>query len=188
MNKKEITKILKAELDNKRFEHTLGVAYTSACLAMQLGMDVEKAYMAGLLHDCAKGMSDKERISYCKKNKIDITDVELQNPSLLHAKAGAYMADKRFGIDDEEICQAIRYHTTGRPGMTELEMIVFVADYIEPNRNHDDELPAIRKEAFDKLEVATCHIYRNTLEYLKKSTKALDPATKEAYQYYSENI
>lgn len=188
MTKKEITKILKEELDNKRYEHTLGVAYTAACLAMNMGMDVEQAYMAGLLHDCAKGMSDKERLAYCKKHKIEISDVELDNPSLLHAKAGAYMAQKRFGVEDVDICSAIRWHTTGRPNMTDLEMIIFVADYIEPNRNQDPDLPTIRKEAFDRLDRATCHIYKNTLEYLTRTTKALDPTTKEAYLFYSENI
>lgn len=186
MTKREISKILKNELDKNRYEHTLGVAYTASCLAMRYDVDSTKAYMAGLLHDCAKGMSDKERLTYCKKNKIEVSDVELENPSLLHAKAGAYMACNRFETDDDEICDAIRFHTTGRAGMSLFEMIVFVADYIEPNREHDPELSVIRKEAFDNIEKATLHIYKNTLEYLSKSTKALDPTTKEAYTYYSE--
>lgn len=188
MNKKEITKILKKDLDKNRFVHTLGVAYTASCLAMKYSLDVDKAYMAGLLHDCAKGMSDKERLEYCKSNSIEITSVEMENPSLLHAKAGAFMANNRFEIDDKEICDAICYHTTGKPKMSLFEMIIFVADYIEPNREHDPELPDIRKEAFENIEKATLHIYKNTLEYLSKSTKALDPTTKEAYLYYSEIV
>lgn len=188
MTKKDIYKRLQDELDNKRFVHTVGVAHTAACLAMSRGVDEEKAFMAGLLHDCAKGLSDKERLDYCKKNGIEVSDVEKANPSLLHAKVGAHMAKAIYDVDDEEIISAIRFHTTGRQAMSELEEIVFVADYIEPNRDHDKELPSIRKEAFDKLHRATCHIYRNTLEYLSGSSKTLDPTTKEAYIYYSEII
>lgn len=186
MTNKKIIEILKDELDYKRFEHTLGVAYTAACLAMKYEVDSDKAYMAGLLHDCAKGMSDKERLLYCNKYKIEVSDIEKENPSLLHAKAGAYMAENRFEITDSDICSAIRFHTTGRPEMSVLEMIVFVADYIEPNRKHDPELPVIRKEAFENIDLATLHIYENTLKHLEKSTKALDPTTKEAYCYYSK--
>lgn len=184
MNKKEITKDLKEILDYKRYEHTLGVATTASCLAMKYGYDIDKAYMAGLLHDCAKGMTDKERLSYCKKNQISITDVERDNPSLLHAKVGAHLCTAKYDIDDAEICEAIKWHTTGRPDMSLLEEIIFVADYIEPNRNHDTELTDIRKEAFEFLHVATHHIYKNTLKYLEKSTKRLDPMTNEAFLYY----
>ena len=188
MTKKDILKELKDSLDAKRYEHTIGVAYTAACLAMAYGMNPEQAYLAGLLHDCAKGLSDKERLNYCKKHNIEITDVESANPSLLHAKVGADMAKRQYDIDDTAILDAIRYHTTGKPNMTKLEEIIFVADYIEPMRNHDPELAMIRKEAFDKIESAIIHIYRNTLEYLKSSSKVLDDTTRQAYIYYSENI
>ncbi len=188
MTNKDIIKSLKKRLDSKRFEHTLGVAYTASCLAMRYGFDINRAYIAGLLHDCAKGMSDKERIAYCESNSLTISDVERLNPSLLHAKVGAHLAEHEYDIEDKEIISAIYYHTTGRCNMSLLEEIVFVADYIEPARNHDKELDAIRSEAFTNLSRATYHIYSNTLKYLEQSTKALDPATHEAYIYYSENI
>lgn len=188
MTKKDLLKELKETLDAKRYEHTIGVAYTASCLAMTYGLDPEQAYLAGLLHDCAKGLSDKERLSYCKKHNIDVTEVEKVNPSLLHAKVGAHMAATHYGVKDNAIIDAIRFHTTGRPEMSKLEEIVFVADYIEPGRNHDPELPAIRQEAFSKLERSIVHIYRNTLEYLGTSSKVLDDTTRQAYIYYSENI
>lgn len=188
MTKKDINKRLKKALDDKRYEHTIGVAYTASCLAMRYGIDANKAYMAGLLHDCAKGLSDKERIEYCNKNDIVISNVENDNPSLLHAKVGAHMAEHVYEVDDKEITSSIRWHTTGHVDMSLLEEIVFVADYIEPNRNHDPELDKIRKEAFTVLHEATYHIYKNTLEYLKKSTKVLDPTTREAYNFYKDLV
>ena len=188
MNNKEIICRLRKELDFKRYEHTCGVAYTSAALAMRWDADVYKAYLAGLLHDCAKGMSDDDRLDICKKKGIYVSEVEHDNPSLLHAKVGAYLAKTVYEIDDEDILSAITYHTTGRAEMTLLEKIVFSADYLEPNRNHDPELPMIRRMAFTDLDEAILKIYENTMRHLKNSTKVLDPTTEEAYRYYQEYV
>lgn len=184
MNKEDITNLLLKALDNKRFLHTLGVADTAACLSMKYGYDMEKAYMAGLLHDCGKGMDDKEKIDYCHKNGIEINSSELDNPSLLHAKVGAHLAEFKYGVADKDIISAIRWHTTGRPNMDILEEIIFAADYIEPNRNHDKDLHIIRSECFENLQTGICHIYKNTLEFLKYSLKSVDPTTNEAYLFY----
>ena len=188
MNNKEIICRLRKELDFKRYEHTCGVAYTSAALAMRWDADVNKAYLAGLLHDCAKGMSDDDRLDICKKKGIYVSEVEHDNPSLLHAKIGAYLAKTVYEIGDEDILSAITYHTTGRAEMTLLEKIVFSADYLEPNRNHDPELPMIRRMAFTDLDEAILKIYENTMRHLKNSTKVLDPTTEEAYRYYQEYV
>ena len=188
MNNKEIICRLRKELDFKRYEHTCGVAYTSAALAMRWDADVNKAYLAGLLHDCAKGMSDDDRLDICKKKGIYVSEVEYYKPSLLHAKVGAYLAKTVYEIDDEDILSAITYHTTGRAEMTLLEKIVFSADYLEPNRNHDPELPMIRRMAFTDLDEAILKIYENTMRHLKNSTKVLDPTTEEAYRYYQEYV
>lgn len=186
MDNNDIIKALNSKLDQKRFNHTMGVANTAACLAMSEGYDVGKAYLAGLLHDCAKYMTDDEYIAYCEKHDIEMTDVERLNPALLHSKAGAYIAGKKYGVTDEEVISAIRWHTTGHPGMTKLEAIVFLADYIEPNRDHDPELKRIRLEAFDDIDRAIYHVYVNTLKHLNNSGKSLDPATNETYLYYKE--
>lgn len=184
MNKKDIVKKLKDSIDSKRYEHTLGVAYTAASLAMKYDYDVNTAYMAGLLHDCAKGMTHKERLEYCRKYNIDVTNVEYDNPSLLHAKVGARMAYEEYEIDNSDIIDAIRYHTTGRAQMSLLEEIVFVADYIEPNRDHDNDLTVIRKKAFEDLHKATLHIYKNTVSYLESGYNSIDTTTMDAYNYY----
>ncbi len=183
---KDIHKSLKRELDNKRYTHTVGVAYTAASMAMKWGVDVSDALIAGLLHDCAKGMSDKERLSYCKNEKLPVTEVEKANPGLLHAKVGAHLAKVKYGVTNDEILSSITYHTTGRCGMTLFEQIIFIADYIEPNRMPLPEIDQIRKEAFEDIDVCTWHIYKNTLAHLYSNTKALDPATEEAYNYYCE--
>ena len=186
MSIKDIHKDLKNELDNKRYVHTNGVAYTAACMAMKWGVNVNDALLAGLLHDCAKGMSDKERIAYCKDKKIPITDVEKANPGLLHAKVGAHLAKVKYGVENEDILSSITYHTTGRCDMSIFEQIIFIADYIEPNRMPLPEIEQIRKEAFEDLNVCTWHIYKNTLAHLYANTKALDPATEKAYAFYCE--
>ncbi len=182
----DITGQLFDRLDKKRFLHTLGVASTAACIAMSLGYDIRKAYLAGLLHDCAKYMDDSEYVAYCEKHDIDVEDVEAKNPALLHAKVGAYQAHKKYGIVDGDVLSAIRWHTTGRPAMTELESIVFLADYIEPGRSCDPDLPVIRKEAFEDINKAICHVYHNTMNHLTQSDKTLDPMTEKAYLYYMD--
>ena len=145
---RKIRKAVQKAQDAKRFEHTLGVEYTAAALAMRYGSDIDSARAAGLLHDCAKCLSDEKRLSICRKNHIPVTEVERKNPFLLHAKAGAYLAREKYGIKDPDILNAIRSHTTGRKNMSLLEKIIFVADYIEPGRKHAPNLTDIRKLAF----------------------------------------
>ncbi len=180
----KIKKDLSKELDNKRFEHTLGVAYTAACMAMRYGADMEQAYLAGLLHDCAKCMSHEERVRYCKKHDIEVTDIEYKNPTLLHAKVGAHMCKEKYDVKDEAICNAVRFHTTGKPDMTLLEKIIFIADYLEPNRNEAENLPLVRSQVFCNIDDALCTILKDTLLYLDDSDKVIDPMTLETYNFY----
>ncbi len=187
MAKSDIQKIkkeLSKELDNKRYEHTLGVAYTAACLAMRYDCDMNKAYIAGLLHDCAKCMSHEERLNYCKKHNLEITDIEKKNPSLLHAKVGSEMCRRKYDIKDEEICNAVRYHTTGCPNMTLLEKIIFIADYLEPSREDAENLPEVRKQVFCDLDETLRIILKDTLSYLEESKKVIDPMTAQTYEFY----
>lgn len=100
--------------------------YTAAALAMRYGEDVERAQIAGLLHDCAKCMENDKLLSACEKYHLPATDVEKRNPYLLHARVGSYLAKKEYKIEDPEILSAILYHTTGRPGMTLLEQIILL--------------------------------------------------------------
>lgn len=188
-NFEEINCKLQKELTKRRYTHTLGVSYTAAALAMKYGYDIKKAQVAGLLHDCAKCNTDEKMLEKCKKNKIIITDIEKRNPYLLHAKLGACLAKKQYGIEEEEILSAIAYHTTGKPAMSELEKIVFVSDYIEPNRKEIWGLSQIRKMAFENLDEAVFMILDNTLSYLKEESgkKEIDSMTEEAFEYYRKN-
>ena len=106
MEVKEIKKKLKKSLDKQRYQHTLGVMYTAGCLAMANGYSIEKAMLAGLLHDCAKCLSTEKKIGLCVKKNIDITEVEISNPGLLHAKAGMVLAEEEYGIKDAQILHA----------------------------------------------------------------------------------
>lgn len=191
MQETEIYKLqnkMKKSLEPKRYEHTLGVAYTAANLAFIHGQDDKKAMIAGLLHDSAKCISHQKRLSICKKNEIAITKVEEQNPVLLHAKVGAFFAKEKYGIEDEDILDAIIYHTTGRPQMSSLEKIVYVADYIEPHRKKLPRITEIRKMAFEDLDMAVYMILENSLLYLEKGNAKIDPTTKETYEFYKKVI
>lgn len=181
---KKLRRAMEKRQDSKRFEHTLGVEYTAAALAMRYGCDVQDAQIAGLLHDCAKCLTDEKRLSICRKRRIPITAVEKKNPFLLHAKVGAYLAQKKYGIKNQDILNAIRSHTTGRRNMSTLEKIVFIADYIEPGRTHAPNLAEVRQLAFVDLDKAFLRILEDTLDYLNDTGGDIDPMTEETWNYY----
>lgn len=187
-NLKKIRKEMEKELTAKRYEHTLSVAYTAASLAMVHDADPGSALMAGMLHDCAKCLSTKKLISICEKNNLPMTEIEMQNPAaLLHAKAGSFLAHEKYGIDDEDILNAIKYHTTGRPNMSRLEKILYIADYIEPGRKHAANLGQIRQMAYQDLDQTLFKILEDTLSYLMSAGGQIDSMTKETYEYYKLN-
>ncbi|MBQ6734078.1 MAG: bis(5'-nucleosyl)-tetraphosphatase (symmetrical) YqeK [Lachnospiraceae bacterium] len=183
-----LRKKLEKLLDEKRMEHTIGVAYTAASLAFVHGYDPHKALLSGMLHDCAKYLDDAQMLTLSKKHAIPVSEAEEMAPSLLHAKLGAFFAATEYDVTDEEILDAIRCHTTGRPGMNLPEKILFVADYIEPNRKELPRIDEIRKEAYTDLDLSILHITEDTLAYLKEKAKTLDPQTAETHAYYRELI
>lgn len=184
---KKLRKEMEKVQDAKRFEHTLGVEFTAAALAMRYGADIRSAQIAGLLHDCAKCLSDEKKISICEKHNIKFSEMERRNPFLLHAKVGSFLAMEEYGVTDSDIVNSILNHTTGRPGMSLLEKIIFVADYIEPGRKQAPNLEEIRGEAFIDLDEALLHILKDTLAYLKDGEGELDPMTQKTYDYYVLN-
>lgn len=184
LDTRKIKKQLAKALDQKRYEHTLGVAYTATALAMCYGENIEKAELAGLLHDCAKCMDNEKRIHICEKYNLTISEAEQRNPFLLHAKVGAHLAGKKYNVEDEDIINAILYHTTGRPEMSLLEKIVYIADYIEPARDQAPNLETIRYLAFHDLDKALIKILEDSLIHLKASEKEIDPMTQKTYDYY----
>ena len=177
-------KLLKDSISKKRYLHSIGVSDTAACLAMRYGYDIRNAALAGLLHDCAKGLGVDELFETVTRAGIEISPIERDNPELLHSKAGSVVAKEKYKITDEEILGSIYYHTTGRPDMTLLEKIIFTADYIEPNRCNIPALDQIRKMAFSDIDNAIVLICKNSIEYLKRASKLIDGITVETYEFY----
>lgn len=177
---------LAKKLNASRYEHTISVSYTCMALAMRYGCDLDKAELAGLLHDCAKYYNDGTLIKKCEKQKLLLSEDEKKAPAVLHAKYGAWVAEQKYGISDPDILGAIRWHTTGKPEMTLLEKIVFTADYIEPRREKAADLPLVRPLAYCDLDECVYQILKDTLDYLGEKGGNVNPMTNEAYEYYRQ--
>lgn len=171
-------------MDDNRYQHTLGVMYTCASLAMRYDADIQQAMLAGLLHDCAKCIPNSKKLKLCEKHNIQMTEVERRNPFLLHAKLGAFLAMHEYKVQDKSVISAILNHTTGKPEMSLLDKIVYVADYIEPGRDKAPNLPEIRKLAFVDLDLTLYRILHDTLSYLDEGKGETDSMTQKAYEYY----
>lgn len=188
MNSKilSIREDLASRLKPGRYEHSLSVSFTCMALAMKYGFDLDRAELAGILHDCAKCYDNTVIIEKCRKYGLELTEGELQAPSVIHAKLGAFLAEHRYGVTDPEILSAIACHTTGKPEMSLLDKILYIADYIEPRRNKVEALPEIRRLAFEDLDEALFQIMEGTLHYLESSGSYTDTMTQKAYHYYKE--
>ncbi len=185
MKYKQIEEDLRMILKPSRFEHTMGVVDTSVRLARIYGCNVKKARYAALLHDCAKSMDDSQKIALCREYGVPISESESENPSLLHAKCGAILAKYRYGIDDEKILHAIAVHTTGAPKMNKQDKILFISDYIEPNRTTAPHLDELRVLAEHNMNETVYRILEDTVSYLNsRNDQAMDPTTIKAYKYY----
>ncbi|MCR5431234.1 MAG: bis(5'-nucleosyl)-tetraphosphatase (symmetrical) YqeK [Lachnospiraceae bacterium] len=179
---------MRKNLSEHRASHIRGVAIESRRLAVRYGYDPRKAFLAGYLHDCAKGFTKEENEFYVNKYNIDVPAEEWSiGNSLIHSKVGAFFAKEYFGVEDKEILDAIYYHTVGRPEMTLLDKIVFTADYIEPERDQNSFVPlsVLRPLSYEDLDKAVCEILRCCYEYItKKSSNYVSPDTKKTYDYY----
>lgn len=186
MELNEIKKKLSENLKESRYDHTVGVAYTAAAMAMAFGADIQKAFMAGMLHDCAKGYPLERQKELCGIYGIPLTKERRESPQLLHSALAPHIARDCYENEDKEIASAIECHTTGKPGMTLLEKIVFVADYIEPGRKEIPGLSGVRQLAFSDIDQCLLRILESTMQYLESRNQNIDPKTKETYQYYKE--
>lgn len=182
----KLEKKLKKYMDEERFIHTQGVMYTACALAMCHNADMNRARLAGLLHDCAKCIPNSKKLKICQRENIPVSAAEEASPDLLHAKLGVYISKEKYGVTDREVRQAIRYHTTGRPEMTLLEKIIYIADYIEPGRDKAPNLPTVRRLAFQDLDETMYVILKDTLEYLEHGSGTIDATTRQACRYYQE--
>lgn len=184
MNIGEIEQKLKLNLKPERYRHTLGVAYTAASLAMAFDGDIQKAYRAGLLHDCAKGYSLEQQRAFCEEYNINLDGILTDSPQLMHSALAPFIAKDYYEEHDSEIFDAIECHTTGKPEMNPLDQMIFIADYIEPNRKIIPGLFEIRKMAFQNLDQCTLEILDHTIEFLKGKKQKIGYKTIETYEYY----
>ena len=173
---------LKKELDAQRYEHTLGVARTAKEMAKHFDEDEGKAELAGLLHDCAKCLPLDKMVKAAKGEKPD--EVMRESKALMHAMAGMCLARSVYGVEDEDVLSAIRWHTTGRAQMTNLEKIIYLADMIEPTRKPYPALEPLRKLCFIDLDEAMCYALTSSLAHVQAQGKTLHPDTLAALNDY----
>ena len=169
-------------LDQRRVLHVLGTEETAAKLARRWGADEEDARRAALLHDCTKRLNRKEHLALCRQYGIPVGEQERRlGGKMLHAMTGAALARDLFGVSDE-IYEAIRWHTTGKPDMTLLEKIIYMADYIEPTRDFG-ALRELRPLAYEDLDRAMLRGLTIAVEDLSKKGMALHPNSVRARDY-----
>lgn len=182
MNYTEVLKWLKENLNEKRYIHTLGTADCAKELAQKFGLNSEKAYIAGLLHDCAKCFSNEKLLDIIHQH-LEVEECEMLNYKTLHAPVSAYIAEKEFKITDKEILSAIRWHTLGRLDMTDFEKIVFIADKIEPNTRDEEYSDKIRVllDEENGLNKALLKCYKETIKSLVKRDLKICLLTIEIY-------
>ena len=175
----EILAVVKTKMPEKRYIHTLGVRDTAIQLAQHYGEDSEKAMLAAIIHDIAKYAELSWMREIVQQEKMDERLLPWEH-EILHGPVGAYMAKNEFQINDEDILNAIRHHTTGRPNMSRLEKIIYVADMIEPNRKFDG-VEELRKIAFDNIDEAMKACIKHTIAFLVQSEQPIYPLSIECF-------
>lgn len=176
-------RLLKTRLSEKRYRHCLAVAKEAVRLAEKYGADVNAAEEAGLLHDITKE-TDEETHKYIISQRENMTELEGKTNKLWHAMSGAAYAEKQLKIQNEDIINAIRYHTTGRAGMSLLEKVIFIADFTSADRDYKD-VDIMRKKADESLEEALHYSLGYTIHDLEKQGRTVHPDTYAAYKEYS---
>jgi predicted HD superfamily hydrolase involved in NAD metabolism len=161
--------------------HIEGVVEAADELAERFGVDRQKTRTAALCHDLYRGIKDDALNVYV--NQLGLPKKYLNNGNLAHSKIAAEMIKKDFGIEDEDILNAVRYHTTGRAGMSPLEKVIFLADSIEPGRNYP-RVDEIRNVAKTDLNRACLMCLERTIEYINNKGFYLDPDTLEAREWF----
>ena len=158
---------LKINLNEERYAHSLGTAECASELADKYGLNAGKAYLTGLIHDCAKCLP-KEETEQIIKDNLSLEEGEINSPKTHHAPVGAYIAKREFGIEDSEILSAIRYHTIGKINMSDFEKIIFLADKIERRTRPAECAEPIRRLLFEEngINKALLLCYKNTIKSL----------------------
>lgn len=186
---KQIIEKLNTMLKPKRLEHSINVAKCAIKLSEIYGYDKEKAYLAGLVHDCAKYFTKEQIDSYVEKYNIELDPLEVDNIALSHSIIGSFAIQEVFNIQDMDIINAVRYHTTGRENMSILEKIIFMADMIEERRNFPG-VDYLRELSFNKqLDKALITSFNNTIKFVIDNDQLIHPRSVKARNYLmQENI
>lgn len=187
MKPEDIKTELAKMLSPKKFKHSINVMDTSARLAEKYGEDIEKAALAGLVHDCAKNQKPDTVFALCDKYGIIVDDIMKKEPELLHGLVGSHLAQELFGIDCPRVLAAVADHTMGRPGMDKLCSIVFIADYIEEGRDFPG-VEKVREAAKESLEKAILAGVDSTIAHVLKKGGLLHPRTVETRNWALEQL
>lgn len=159
----EFTQEIKNRLSENRFYHSVNVAYEAKKLAENFGADPEKAFTAGLLHDIMKDTDKAVQLEIIEKGGIKLSDTEMESPKTWHEISGAVYIRDVLKVTDEEIITAVRYHTTARAGMSLLEKVLYIADFISADRDYDD-VDIMREKAYRSLEEAMLYGLQFTIK------------------------
>lgn len=178
----QIDDYLRKSLKESRYVHTLGVVQSACSLAKINGVDEEKTKIAALIHDAAKNMKIDEQYKILKENSVDMDIISENSPQILHGWVAAILAKELMGVTDEEIINAVKYHTTGRKSMSKLEKIIYIADYIEPNRDYPG-VEELRKTTFSDLDKGVLMGIDNTITFVIKQGQLVHPLTIDARNY-----
>lgn len=176
--------IIKPRLDAYRLHHSVCVCECAKKLARLYNCDEEKACTAGILHDIMKNTSNEEQLKYLDKCGVSLSKIEISNPKLYHAISGAYYVKKELKIDDEDIFNAIRFHTTGRENMSLLEKVIYIADFVSDDRDYDG-IDEIRQAAFRNLEEAMMIGVKFSIEEIVGRQQTVHP---DSINLYNELI
>ncbi len=181
---------LKSNLNEERYQHSLGTADCAKSLAEKFGQDARKAYYAGLLHDCAKCFSTEKLLGVIDNNNLLLVEGERENFKTLHAPVSAYVAQFEFGVKDEEILSAIRWHTLGTLNMTPFEKIIFLADKIETRTREACYAEPIRQFLDDEkgLDKAVLQCYKQTIKSLVDRNLSICSLTVDIYNNLQEEL
>lgn len=179
MNLVEMDVLLKQALKPNRYIHCVNTMNVAISLAEHYGENKDIAAISGLLHDCAKNLNDDETKKYCAVNGIELNEIEQKQVFLMHGAVGAIIAKEKYGVDDEIILNAIRYHSTGYSKMNMMDKIIFLADYIEPGRTHC-EVDEARNLAYEDIDKALICAFDNIIKYVIKQKGLIHPFTIEA--------
>ena len=182
--KEQYIALLKEKLKETRFQHSLNVADAAVMLAKKFGADEDKAYLAGLLHDITKNETDENQLQIMESGGIILSKTQRENPKLWHAMSGMVYLRDTLGVTDEDVLGAVRWHTTGKAGMTLLEKVVFIADYISAERDYPDA-DVMRRLSATSLDAAALYALKYSLRHLSEKEK---PICEDSVAYYNELI